>query len=240
MLIIPAIDLRGGRCVRLTQGDYAREKIYDALPSEVATRFEGEGAKLIHVVDLEGAKLGSPPNLDSVEAICRAVSIPIEFGGGVRSLETAHRVLDLGAARVVLGSRLVASLDAAKELFAELGEKAVAGIDAREGKVAVEGWLETSELVAADFARRLEGVGARRFIVTDIARDGALLGPNFEFLASMLKAVSSPVIASGGVASLSDLEALCGLSSSNLEGVIVGKAIYEGRFSVKEAIALLN
>ncbi len=132
MLIIPAIDLRGGRCVRLTQGDYARETVYDASPAEVALQFEAEGAKLIHVVDLDGAKQGSPRNLDSLEAICRSVSIPIEFGGGVRSLETALQVLELGASRVVLGSKLVASLEAATELFAKLGENAVAGIDARD------------------------------------------------------------------------------------------------------------
>ncbi len=240
MLIIPAIDLRGGKCVRLTQGDYSREKIYEGEPGAIARQFRDEGAELIHVVDLDGAKVGEPVNLQALESIVNASDARIEFGGGVRSLQVAQRILNLGVARVILGSALLADTNMGREVLRELGERAVAGIDAREGKVAVSGWTETSDTEATSFAAALEAAGAKRFIVTDISRDGLLQGPNTNFLMSMARAVKGAVIASGGISEIEDLRKLVGLRLPNLEGVIVGKAIYERRFTVKEALEVLT
>ena len=240
MLIFPAIDLRGGRCVRLFQGDYAQETVYDEDPCRVAREFEKQGAEILHVVDLDGARSGTPANLEIVSAICHAVKIPVQFGGGVRSLETARRALEMGVHRVVIGSKLLAEPEFAEAIFAALGESAAAGIDAREGRVAVAGWTETSDTPAADLARRIEALGAHRFIVTDIARDGALQGPNLDFLRTMAAAVQGKVIASGGVSSIDDILAIRHLGAPNLEGVIVGRAIYEGKFTVAEALAAVG
>lgn len=238
MLILPAIDLLGGRCVRLFQGDYRQETVYDEDPCRVAQEFAMQGAEILHVVDLDGARSGTPANLELVSAICHAVKIPVQFGGGVRSLDTARRALDLGVHRVVIGSKLLAEPEFAEAIFAALGESAAAGIDAREGRVAVSGWTEHSDVAAEDLARRIEALGAHRFIVTDIARDGALRGPNLDFLRTMAGAVRGKVIASGGVSSLEDIRAIASLQAPNLEGVIVGRAIYEGKFTVVDAVGL--
>lgn len=240
MLILPAIDLRGGKCVRLKQGDYAQETVYGEDPGAVARQFAEEGAEWIHVVDLDGAKTGQPENFDSIRAIVQASGAKVEVGGGVRTLETAQRLLDVGVSRVIFGTRLLATEDRGAKLFAELGEQAVAGIDARDGKVATIGWTEQSTVDAVDFARVLEENGAKRFIVTDIATDGMLQGPNLPMLEAFAKAVKSPVIASGGVSNLDDLEAIQGLPVENIEGIIVGKAIYESRFTVREAVSLVR
>ncbi|MGV3617079.1 MAG: 1-(5-phosphoribosyl)-5-[(5-phosphoribosylamino)methylideneamino]imidazole-4-carboxamide isomerase [Fimbriimonas sp.] len=239
MLIIPAIDLRGGRCVRLTQGDYGRETVYDLDPVEVALGFGREGAEIVHVVDLDGAKSGAPENLEIVARIVREGGLPVEFGGGVRSLETARRLLDLGVARVVVGSKLVQDAELSARFFSELGDRVVAGIDAREGKVATIGWTETSGVSAVELAQRVEAAGCRRIILTDIARDGALRGPNVDLLREVVGAVSIPVIASGGVSVVEDLRVLREAFPAGVEGVIVGKAIYEDRFTVAEAVAAL-
>lgn len=239
MLIIPAIDLRGGRCVRLTQGDYGRETVYDLDPVEVAQRFAAEGAEIVHVVDLDGAKSGAPANLEVVARIAKEGGLPVEFGGGVRTLETARRVLDFGVSRVVVGSKLVQDADLSAQFFSELGEQVVAGIDARDGKVATVGWTETSEVTAVELAQRVERAGCRRIILTDIARDGELKGPNLDLLREVATAVTIPVIASGGVAVVGDLEVLREAFPTGVEGVIVGKAIYENRFTVAEAVAAL-
>jgi phosphoribosylformimino-5-aminoimidazole carboxamide ribotide isomerase len=239
LLIIPAIDLRGGRCVRLTQGDYGRETIYDLDPVEVAQRFAAEGAEIVHVVDLDGAKSGSPANLEIVARIVREGGLPVEFGGGVRTLETARRVLDHGVQRVVVGSKLVQDAELSAQFFAELGEQVVAGIDAREGKVATIGWTETSEVTAVELALRVEAAGCRRIILTDIARDGELKGPNLDLLRDVVAVVKIPVIASGGVAVVEDLGLLRSAFPAGVEGVIVGKAIYENRFTVAQAVAAL-
>ncbi|HEY3781766.1 MAG TPA: 1-(5-phosphoribosyl)-5-[(5-phosphoribosylamino)methylideneamino]imidazole-4-carboxamide isomerase [Fimbriimonadaceae bacterium] len=239
MLILPAIDLRGGKCVRLTQGDYAQEKVYDSDPAAVAASFEEQGAQFLHVVDLDGAKDGAPKNLGALKEIIKCIRIPVEFGGGIRSLESAQAALELGVSRVIIGTKLVQDRALASRMFETLGEKVVAGIDAKNGKVAVAGWIEQSAEDAFLFAKALENDGAQRFIVTDIATDGALMGPNLDFLALMADAVISPVIASGGVSSIADLAKIKALSRTNLEGVIVGKAIYEKRFSIEEALAVL-
>jgi phosphoribosylformimino-5-aminoimidazole carboxamide ribotide isomerase len=240
MLILPAIDLRDGKCVRLTQGDYAQEKVYDSDPAAVAASFEQQGARFLHVVDLDGARAGEPKNLAALREILKAIQIPIEFGGGIRSLESARAVLGLGVTRVIIGTKLVQDRTLAAHMFEQLGEKVVAGIDAKNGKVAVAGWIEESTEDAFEFAKSLEGDGARRFIVTDIATDGSLMGPNLDFLAQMADAVRGPVIASGGVSSLDDLTKIQSLNRTNLEGVIVGKAIYEKRFNLRDALATVG
>jgi phosphoribosylformimino-5-aminoimidazole carboxamide ribotide isomerase len=237
MLIIPSIDLRGGRTVRLLHGDYAKETVYDADPVRTAVSFQEQGAQVIHVVDLDGAKTGVPENLPMLERIFRAVSVTVEVGGGVRTLETAQRLLDAGAGRVVLGTALVSEPELAERIFAALGDRAVAGIDARGGKAAVAGWIDQSSVDALELARRMQNAGAARVIVTDIARDGALTGPNVEFLSSFIEALSIPVIASGGVSSLGDLSRL---APTGAEGAIVGRALYEGKFTVREAVTILS
>jgi phosphoribosylformimino-5-aminoimidazole carboxamide ribotide isomerase len=240
MVIFPAIDLRGGRCVRLVQGDFARETVYDDDPVAMALRFRAQGAEFLHVVDLDGAREGAPRNLEVVRRLAKETGLRLQVGGGVRSLEIARELLDAGVERVVAGSRLASDDEFAKTLFAELGERVVAGIDARGGVVAVQGWTQTSGVPATDLARRLQLLGARRLIVTDIATDGMLTGPNIAFLEEMLEAVAMPVIASGGVGSLEDLSTLARLQPKGLEGAIVGKALYEGRFLLSEAITSVS
>jgi phosphoribosylformimino-5-aminoimidazole carboxamide ribotide isomerase len=233
MLILPAIDLRDGRCVRLSQGDYERETRYEGDPAQVAVAFLEQGAGLVHVVDLDGARSGRPVNLETVARISRATDGAIEVGGGVRTLEDAERILNLGVRRVVMGTSLARDLEFAATVFQRLGDRVVAGVDARDGHVAVEGWTQESGVEAGEFLRRLEGLGAQRFIVTDIATDGMLAGPNVEFLRRMADRVSVPVIASGGIAGVDDVRAVAQLG---VEAVIVGKALYEGRLSVGDAV----
>ncbi|HSI73934.1 MAG TPA: 1-(5-phosphoribosyl)-5-[(5-phosphoribosylamino)methylideneamino]imidazole-4-carboxamide isomerase [Fimbriimonas sp.] len=233
MLIIPAIDILNGRCVRLIQGDYAQQRSYDADPVEMARSFVGDGAEIVHVVDLDGAKVGEPQNWDTLAAIAHVA--PIEVGGGVRSLASARRLLDLGVRRVVVGSKLVQDEVLAAEFFRQFGDQVVAGIDARGGMAAVHGWTEESEVPATELAQRVERQGARRIILTDIARDGMLQGPNIELLHQVMQAVAIPVIASGGVGSLQHIEALASASTSP-EGVIVGRALYEGKLTLRQAL----
>jgi phosphoribosylformimino-5-aminoimidazole carboxamide ribotide isomerase len=235
MLILPAIDIRDGKCVRLIQGDYAQETIYGEDPVKVALDFVEQGAEWIHVVDLDGAKAGSPLNLGIVERMVKESGAKVELGGGIRDLETAQRVLAIGVTRVIFGTRLVSDRSRSEELFKALGDRAVAGIDARNGKVSVVGWTEDSDLDALDFAKELQTMGAEIFIVTDIATDGMLQGPNTEMLSRFAKELSAGVIASGGVSSLEDLGAIKGIGGA-IQGAIVGKAIYENRFTVRQAI----
>lgn len=239
MLILPAIDVRGGLCVRLIQGDYARERIYDSDPVRVAQAFSDQGAPLIHIVDLDGARAGEPQNSEVIKRIARAVSIPVEVGGGVRSTESARRLLDAGVARVVVGTKLVQDHEFAARLFDEFGDAIVAGIDARGGKVAVAGWRQQSDVQAVDLAKTMEALGARRVILTDIAQDGMLTGPNLGLLDAVSDAVRIPIIHSGGVASLADLELLYDKARRRPEGVIVGRAVYEGRFTVAQAVEMV-
>lgn len=233
MIVIPSIDLRAGRTVRLLYGDYAKETVYDADPVETAVSFEKAGAKVIHVVDLDGAKSGVIENWDILRRIFEATSVLVEVGGGVRSLETAQMLLDAGCGRVVFGTALVKDPHLSEEVFERLDDRAVAGIDARDGRVAVHGWTDVSQVDALDMARRMQDAGCRRIILTDISRDGALNGPNLEMQAQFARELSIPVIASGGVSSLEDVVRL---KSTGVEGVIVGRAIYEGRIDVREAI----
>lgn len=234
MTIFPAIDLLGGRCVRLVHGDYGQSTTYSEEPGAMARQFVEAGATWIHAVDLDGAKAGRPVNVDAIRAIV-AAGVPVQVGGGLRQPESIRQMLDLGVARVILGSVLVNDPEFACRSFVEFGDRVVAGIDAREGRVATQGWLETSDMAAGELARHMVAAGAQRFVFTDIGRDGTLAGPNLDALAAFMAEADVPVIASGGVGSLADVEALFALETKP-EGVIVGRAIYEGRVQVAELV----
>lgn len=240
MLILPGIDLIDGRPVRLTQGDYARMTDYNLDPVETAKRFEAEGALWLHIVDLDGAKAGHPINLATIERIASATSLSVECSGGLRTIDDIESALSAGATRVVLGSRLAADMEFAALVFPKYGERIVAGIDTKEGMVATHGWIETGTVPGTELARKLVDLGCQRIITTEIVKDGTFQGPDLEGLAKMIEAVPVPVIASGGVGSLEDLEALKTLPVPGVEGVIVGKALYEGRFTVAQAVAALK
>jgi phosphoribosylformimino-5-aminoimidazole carboxamide ribotide isomerase len=234
VLILPAIDLRGGKCVRLIQGDYSRETVYSDDPVDVARQFSDQGAEWIHLVDLDAARSGIPTNFGILERLHESgVNLRIEFGGGMRSIETIQTALDAGADRVVVGSSLTKSDGFAAECF-EFGDRVVAGIDTRDGQVAVDGWERGTSLSGKALAIRMERLGCKRIIWTDIATDGMLAGPNLDGLADLISKISIPLIASGGVSSLADLRAIAAIGS---EGAIVGKAIYENRINLAEAIA---
>ncbi|MBI3252012.1 MAG: 1-(5-phosphoribosyl)-5-[(5-phosphoribosylamino)methylideneamino]imidazole-4-carboxamide isomerase [Candidatus Omnitrophica bacterium] len=236
MLPIPAIDLKDGKVVRLLQGDFKEEKIYPAMPEETARRFEEAGASRIHVVDLDGALGGEPRNAASIEKILKKTAAAVEVGGGIRTLENIGFYLGMGARWVVLGTR--ASLDSGflRESLKEFGEKIIVGIDARDGLVATDGWTKVTSTRALDLAKSVETLGGRTIIYTDISRDGALKGPNLKAIGDLSGEVALQVIASGGVATLGDLEALMALKRKNLTGVIIGKALYENKFKLEEAI----
>ena len=236
MDVIPAIDLLEGRCVRLFQGDYERSQIFDEDPVAVARRWEAEGATRLHLVDLDGAKAGKPENWQAIEAIIQAVSLPIQVGGGLRDADRVSALFDLGVQYAILGTAAVENPDFVGQLSAKFPGRIMVGIDAREGKVATRGWLETSEVMAIDLAHQMGAQGAAAIIYTDIKRDGTLKGPNMEALRELASAIDTPVIASGGVSALSDLLSLLSLVPSGVSGVIVGKALYTGDVSLKQAI----
>lgn len=242
MEIIPAIDIRGGRCVRLEQGDFRRETVFAEDPAEVARRWQSAGASRIHVVDLDGAREGRPVNEAQVRRILRAVSIPVQVGGGIRGMATVRRYLEAGVDRVVLGTAAVKSRDVLEEALALFGERIAVGVDARDGLVVTEGWRESSGLPAIELARELAEMGVVRIIYTDTLRDGTLTEPNFaavEALVSGLSSLPSPpkLISSGGVSSLEHLHRLAGLG---VEGVIVGKALYTGNIDLAQALASIH
>jgi phosphoribosylformimino-5-aminoimidazole carboxamide ribotide isomerase len=233
MEIIPAIDLRAGRCVRLVQGDYGKETVFSDDPVEMARHWEEQGAPRLHVVDLDGAREGQPRNLSVVADICAAVAIPVQLGGGIRDELTASRALDLGVQRVIIGT---AALDraVARRLAASLGESLVAGIDARDGMVAVRGWIEATRRKATDMARDLVALGFRWIVYTDIASDGMLKGANVPAMREMIAAVpEARVIASGGVTTVEDVRRL---KKAGAAGVIIGMALYTGRLSLQDAL----
>jgi len=236
MVILPAIDLKDGRCVRLEQGKPDKEKVYSGDPAETARTWEQQGAQWLHVVDLDGAFSGEPKNLASLEAIRAAISIPIQFGGGNRTMDTLGRVFDIGVNRIVLGTAALQSPEFLTEACAEFGDKIAVGIDARDGKVAVKGWSDVTETDAIEFGRRVAEQGAELIIYTDISRDGMLCGPNTEALKRMAEGVSIPVIASGGISSLSDVAEITGLAPGRIVAMIIGKALYEETFTLTRAL----
>ena len=238
MIIFPAIDMRQGRCVRLLQGRAEQETVYFEDPVAVAQRWEAEGAAWLHLVDLDGAMSEASQNREIARRIFKALRIPVQFGGGLRTLQDLEEVLGAGATRVVVGTAAVQHPDFLAKALQRFGERVVVGIDARNGCVATHGWNQVGSLEAVAFAQSLARSGVQRVVYTDISKDGMLAGPNLE--ASKRLAVEShlKVVASGGVASLDDLRALSSLESIGIEGVIVGKALYERRFTLKEAIAV--
>ena len=237
MLILPAIDLRGGQCVRLRQGDYQQETVFGADPAAMARRWVDQGARYLHLVDLDGAKEGRPINGESIRAIVRAGGVPCQLGGGLRTEEHITEALSWGVARVIIGTRAVKDPTWFEGVCRRHPGQVVLGIDARGGKVATEGWLEDSECSALELARRCAAWPLAAIVYTDISRDGMLAGPNVESLAEMASAVELPVIASGGVTTLDDIRRLAGCG---LAGCIVGRALYEGRLDLKESIALVS
>ena len=237
MLILPAIDLRGGNCVRLVKGDFKQETIYSEHPEEVALRWEGEGAEFLHVVDLDGALAGEPQNMDAIKRILQAVSIPVEVGGGIRSMESIDRLLSSGVSRVILGSVAVHKEELVQEACSAYGKRIVVGIDAKKGIVATDGWEKSGGISAVALAKKLGAFGLETIIYTDISRDGTLSGVNVTETAHLARASGIKVIASGGVKSISDIEELKKRECDGIIGVIVGKSIYEGTLSLTEAIA---
>lgn len=233
MQVWPAIDLRGGNCVRLQQGDYGRETFFGDDPAAVAKRWAKLGAEHLHLVDLDGARQGHPGNLPAVEAILRAVDLTCELGGGIRSEETIRLALDLGLSRLVIGTLAIKQPEWFRRMCRAYPGKLVLGIDARNGRVATDGWLETSELTAIELAQRFAGEPMAAMIYTDIATDGMMAGPNVAAMAAMQAAVDVPVIASGGVTTKEDVARLAAV---RMAGCIIGRALYEGTMTLPEAI----
>lgn len=236
MDVIPAIDVLEGRCVRLYQGDYDRSQVFNDNPTEVARQWVEQGASRLHVVDLDGAKAGQPVNTKAIEAIVQAVPVPVQVGGGLRDRTGVTQLLDIGVERVILGTAAVEDHALVQQLCEEFPGKIVVGIDARNGRVATRGWLETSDVAATELAGQMSQLGVAAIIYTDIHRDGTLSGPNLDALRELARAVSVPVIASGGVSSITDLLSLLALEPLGVRGVIVGRALYTGDVSLKEAI----
>lgn len=240
MNVIPAIDLLEGRCVRLYQGDYGRSQVFNDNPVDVAQQWVDQGARRLHLVDLDGAKVGQPVNTKVIEAIVQAVSVPIQVGGGLRDRTGVKQLLDTGVQQVILGTIAVEEPVVVQQLCAEFPGKIIVGIDARNGKVATRGWLETSEVNATDLAQQMSQLGSAAIIYTDIHRDGTLSGPNLDALRELANSISIPVIASGGVSSVTDLLSLLALEPLGVNGVIVGRALYTGDVSLKEALQAIG
>lgn len=236
MDVIPAIDLLEGRCVRLYQGDYAQSEVFDENPVAVARQWAEQGATRLHLVDLDGAKAGHPVNQAAIEAIVGAVDLPVQVGGGLRHRDSVASLLELGVQRAILGTVAVEQPELVEQLCREFPGQIVVGIDARNGKVATRGWLETSEIDAVPLAQQMAEFGAAAIIYTDIYRDGTLQGPNRDALRQLAEAIAIPVIASGGVSSVTDLLNLLALEPIGVTGAIVGRALYTGDLSLKEAI----
>ena len=235
MILLPAIDLYEKKAVRLLEGDYRKMTVYSDDPLSVARDFAAQGAEWIHMVDLEGAREGTTPNLEVVAGIARNTSLSVEVGGGIRSMEVAGRYLDAGVARVILGTAAVTDEDFLREALRCYGERIAVGVDLKDGYVAIKGWLETSAYTAEEFLGKMQKMGVRTVICTDISRDGAMRGTNLALYADLSRRYSLQLIASGGVSSLSDVRALAGMG---LYGAIVGKAYYTGAISLREAIGV--
>ncbi len=236
MEVIPAIDLLSGRCVRLYQGDYQQAEVFNDNPVEVAKQWVEQGATRLHVVDLDGAKTGKIVNFAAIEEIASVVSVPIQVGGGLRDRTSVQELFNLGVRWAILGTIAVEQPQLVQQLCQEFPEQIIIGIDARNGQVATRGWLETSSVLATQLAVQMQELGAAAIIYTDIQRDGTLSGPNMEALRSLVATVSIPVIASGGVSSVTDLLSLLALEPQGVTGAIVGRALYTGDISLREAL----
>ena len=240
MILFPAIDLKEGLAVRLEQGDMTRATVFHRDPAAQARAFEAQGFEYLHIVDLDGAFAGKPVNAAAVDRILESVSIPVQLGGGIRNTATVEAWLDKGVTRVIIGTAAVRDPPFVKQAARDYPGKVAVGLDARDGKVAVQGWAETSELSALDIARRFEDAGVAAIIYTDIARDGLLTGLNLDATSALAEAISIPVIASGGLASLHDIKALLSPRARKLAGAIAGRALYDGRLDAAEALALIR
>jgi len=240
MILFPAIDLKNGQCVRLEQGDMARATVFNLDPAAQAKTFETQGFEYLHVVDLDGAFAGKPMNAHAVEAMLKVVKFPVQLGGGIRDLATVEAWLSKGIRRVIIGTAAVRDPALVKEAAKKFPGRVAVGLDARDGKVAVEGWAETSTVTVLDIAQRFEDAGVAAIIFTDIARDGLLKGLNLDATIALAEAISIPVIASGGLASIDDVKALLTPRAKKLEGAISGRALYDGRIDPAEALKLIR
>ncbi len=240
MILFPAIDLKNGQCVRLEQGDMTRATVFNLDPAAQAASFEKQGFEYLHVVDLDGAFAGKPMNANAVEAMLKAVKMPLQLGGGIRDMATLEAWLNKGIHRVIIGTAAVRDPAFVKDAAKKYPGRVAVGLDARDGKVAVEGWAETSTVTALEIAKRFEDAGVAAIIFTDIARDGLLKGLNIEATIALADDISIPVIASGGLASIEDVKALLSPHAQKLEGAISGRALYDGRVDPAQALALIR
>jgi phosphoribosylformimino-5-aminoimidazole carboxamide ribotide isomerase len=240
VILFPAVDIRDGRAVRLTQGDYDREVVYFDQPLDAARDWAEQGATHLHVVDLDGALHGERRNLDHLRAISASTELPVQYGGGLRDIEALSAAVEAGAWRVVIGTAAFRDREFVEQALAQFGDRVVISADARDGRIAAQGWTEATDLAATEAVAQLSALGARTFVYTDITRDGMLTGPDIDGLKSIAEAAGpANVIASGGVGSLEHLTALAALGLDNLEGVIAGKALYEQRFTLAEALSAI-
>lgn len=238
MVLYPAIDIRGGKCVRLLKGDFSQETIFSDSPAAMARKWQAQGAEYLHLVDLDGARAGEPQNLAAVREIISSVSVPLELGGGIREIRTIEKVLALGVSRVILGSVAVRKPELVREACGRFGEQVVVGIDAKDGMVAVAGWAETSEITATELAVKMAAAGVRTVIYTDIGRDGTLAGVNVEATAALARVSGLSVVASGGVRDLDDIRALKVHEADGISGAILGKSLYMETLKLPEALAI--
>jgi len=238
MIVIPAIDLKDGKCVRLEQGLMDKDTVFNDNPGAQARAWQEQGAELLHIVDLDGAFAGEPKNRGAIEDIIKSITIPAQLGGGIRDIATIEAYLSLGLSRVIIGTAAQRNPELVREACARFPGRIVVGIDAKDGMVAVQGWAEVTDITAVELARKFEDCGVAAIIYTDISRDGMLQGPNLEATRALAEAVSIPIIASGGVSSLKDIENLMEIEAAGITGVITGKAVYTGAISLNEAIAL--
>ncbi len=235
MDIIPAIDLKGGKCVRLYQGDYSKETVFSVDPVATALRWQEQGASRLHLVDLDGAAAGEVRNAKAIEDIVKNTSLEVELGGGIRRAEVVEQLIKLGVKRVILGTVAVEQIELTKRIIKRFGEAIVVGIDARDSYVTTHGWMKISTMTALDLSQAMAAIGARRIIYTDVKRDGTLTEPNYESTAELVNKLKIPVIASGGISSIEHIRKLAALG---VEGVIIGKALYTGDIDLKEALAI--
>ncbi|MCX7923682.1 MAG: 1-(5-phosphoribosyl)-5-[(5-phosphoribosylamino)methylideneamino]imidazole-4-carboxamide isomerase [Clostridia bacterium] len=235
MIIYPAIDIKDGKCVRLSQGRFSDVTVYSDSPVEMALKWEQLGAHYLHAIDLDGARTGEPQNAEAISEVAASLGIPVQVGGGIRTIETIEMLLSKGVQRVILGTSAVKNPDLVKKALKTFENNIVIGIDAKDGMVAIEGWEQTSDFTAVDFAKRMQDLGAKTIIYTDISRDGMLMGPNLKAMEEMVKSVNMEVIASGGVGKLEDIK---NLKEIGMPGVIVGKALYTGDVDLKQALEI--
>lgn len=233
MLIIPAIDIKNGKCVRLTQGDFKSEKIYSEDPAAIARQWEKQGAQMLHIVDLDGAKNGNLANLEVIKKIAQEVKIPLQVGGGIRNKEAVKTLLSIGVSRVILGTVALENEDELKGILIQFAPQVAIALDTKNGKLMKQGWVEDSDKSNITTALKFEDLGVKRFIYTDVVRDGTLTEPNYKEIANLTKNIIVPIIASGGISTIASIKQL---KSIGIEGVILGKALYEGKVELKEAL----